>query len=243
MCQLSRIDVCIVTRGDCDLTTLISRIKKNIPVNKIIIETSSPLAMARARAIQKVSTPWFAFIDDDILIGKKWFREVSAYAKQPHVGSVCGRTKEIGLGKSWDKAKNTEQFFPKELKMGDWGYTHNTLIKTSLVKDWTPSKLDLSALEDYEITTHIISKGYKWMFVPVSDTWHIKTWSEVWSKAFWTMENGWKIFPRSYMISKMKRYAISLVADLFRVNRPLRARIYSLLQHLACLISIITSPH
>ena len=62
------VDVCIVTKNPEKVLGLIEKLRKSSFVNKIIIETSIPLGLARMRAIRKVSTEWFLFLDDDIII-------------------------------------------------------------------------------------------------------------------------------------------------------------------------------
>ena len=46
-----KIDICVVTRGDKMPKGL-----ENIPINKLIVETSKPLGEARRRAIAQVET-------------------------------------------------------------------------------------------------------------------------------------------------------------------------------------------
>ena len=41
-----------------------------VPVNNLIIERSKPLGQARMKAIQKVTTDWFLFIDVFFVVGK-----------------------------------------------------------------------------------------------------------------------------------------------------------------------------
>ena len=64
------LDICLVTKNG------VTSIKglNSIPENRLIVETSTPLALARMRAIQRVKTEWFAFIDDDVEISVSWYK-------------------------------------------------------------------------------------------------------------------------------------------------------------------------
>ena len=160
MQKFQKIDVCVVT-----ISGETPRGLENIPINNIIIETSKPLGLARMKAIQKVETSLFAFIDDDVIIGESWFKTVLSYMGEK-VGAVHGNTVNIGLGewvtKGFEKHNKNKY---KELKRGERGFTTCTLIKTNLVKDWKPSTDEVSSYEDYEIT----QRAYR-LFINDPDT-------------------------------------------------------------------------
>lgn len=224
--QNFKIDVCIVTKKSIsDYRNAI----KNAPINKVIVEKSEPLGLARMRAIQKVETEWFAFIDDDVQLTETWFNTISQFC-QHDVGAIQGRMYIKGLGKEWDKDVNAFERSKgiQKLHLKERGYTHNTLIRTKLVKDWKPSRADLSAWEDYEITQHVLSKGYKWLVVPV-EAYHHKSWKKIWTNAAWSMENWKKINARkSWLIHLIENVAsiIRLLFDWFSFSMGWRARIY-----------------
>jgi glycosyltransferase involved in cell wall biosynthesis len=186
-----KIDVCIVTRSAEAVNHIVKKFKNSDFVNKIIIETSKPLGLARMKAISKVSTEWFAFIDDDIVIqdADKWITDVTSYIT-PEVGALEGTDLVVGLGKKWDSAINRYRMSltktPVKLDNGKWarGYTTNTLIRTAIVKDWKPSDESLEAFEDLELTKHIQEQGYDWLKVPVV-VFHVKTWRGLYKNALW----------------------------------------------------------
>jgi len=162
-----------------------------VPLNNLIVETSSPLGQARARAISKVETSWFAFIDDDAYITREWFHHLLQYV-EPDVGAVQGFMWTLGVNRAWSKIYNIEKRpeKPFRLKAGERGKTHNTLIRTGLVEDWKPSIPDLSSWEDYEISQHILAKGYDWIVCP-APAYHVISPRKVWHSAIWKAE-GWK---------------------------------------------------
>ncbi|MDH5439027.1 MAG: glycosyltransferase, partial [Candidatus Bathyarchaeota archaeon] len=197
--------------------------------------TSKPLALARMRAIQKVTTEWFAFVDDDVQIGPDWYKQVSAYIT-PGVGAVCGRMTERGLGSSWDKAVNEQIRRIRqvtELRRGERGYTHNTLLRTDLVRDWRPSRDDLEAYEDYEITQHILSKGFRWLVVPNVDAWHEKTWMRVWHNVIWGVEHQAKITSTRKILWQFLRTVFQIPHVLLARNFNSRVKVYSIYRKLA----------
>lgn len=203
-----KIDVCLVTKNN---TTTIKGIEF-IPLNNLIIERSKPLALARKRSIDKVSTEFFSFIDDDVKIDKTWFETIIPYTEKPEIGAIQGNLLIEGLGDKWDSVLNARTVLPQELKIGERGCTHNTLIKTDLVKDWIPPS-NLSAWEDYSITQHILKKGYSWVVIPTK-SYHTKSWNKIWKNIFWGIEGENRFFPsRKHNLIRM----IKMVARAFRV--------------------------
>ena len=190
-----KIDVCLVTKNP-DIKTI--KGLEYVPVHDLITERSRPLGLARMKAIQKVKTEWFAFIDDDVEIGPDWFRTVYS-SIDPEVGAVEGLLFDYGFGFELDRELNDKKISsysscPYELKPGERGKTHNVLIRTNIVRDWAPSRGDLSAFEDYEITQHILSKGYKWMLIPEFLGKHKKGWDHEKASARWGLEGRVKLF-------------------------------------------------
>jgi glycosyltransferase involved in cell wall biosynthesis len=190
-----------------------------IPKGRVIIETSAPLGLARKRAIGKVQAKWFAFIDDDVEITETWFSELTHYLGS-EIGAIQGSLTVVGLGDPWDRIlteyAHSELRF---LKLGDRGFTHNTLIRTELVKDWRPSRPDLSAYEDYEITQHILKKGYRWIVAPTSAM-HNHSWGKVAINSIWGMQ-GWKKSLKPSLAKKLKmvlRLGISPFVILIRTK-------------------------
>lgn len=44
------------------------------------------------------------------------------------------------------------------------GYTNNTLLRTHLVRDWSPPSY-ICAYEDHLLLRHIVRKGYVWKII------------------------------------------------------------------------------
>jgi glycosyltransferase involved in cell wall biosynthesis len=177
------VDVVIITKnsqrmlGDC-----IKSIYKNVPVNHLIIidghSTDKTLeivrqfqkqhqnilvfqdhgnrATARQKGISKVETEWFVFVDSDAVLCKDWFKKAEKLLNQK-VGGLWGV--EI-----WSTIQNStvlKLFLLITRKIFDLrGGTHDTLVRTDLVKDIKiPKKLHV--FEDAFVRDWIIKKGYK----------------------------------------------------------------------------------
>lgn len=113
-------------------------------------------ATARQKGIAHVETEWFVFVDSDVILCHDWLKKAQKYVA-PDVGAVWGI--EV-----WSTIKN-----PKTLKLfltttrrifEVRGGTHDTLIRTSLVRDIQIPK-HLHVFEDAYIKDYIESKGYR----------------------------------------------------------------------------------
>lgn len=180
--MVNSIDVVLLTKNsERVLTKCLNSLYQNVPVHRLIVvdgySTDDTLtivqefnqkhcnvtvifdngtrASARQKGIMAVQTEWFMFLDSDVLLCRDWFQK-AAKNVAPHVGAVWGI--EV-----WSTLKN-----PKVLKLfliithkifDIRGGTHDTLIKTSLVKDIQIPK-ELHVFEDAYIKEHIIKKGY-----------------------------------------------------------------------------------
>jgi hypothetical protein len=184
--SISPVDVCIVTKKTWD--EIREREEKNlevIPYHHVIVERSRPLGLARKKAIARVDTPWFIFLDDDIELGERWWRDLVA-AMQPTAGALTGTLGVRGMGTAWDAEINkwlrSQKTGPTEVSHR--ASTHNALIRTDLVRDWAPSSPRLETYEDYELTQHLRKKGYSWLEIP-TNAYHLKDWAGMARNALW----------------------------------------------------------
>jgi hypothetical protein len=171
------IDVCVVSR-----TGAVPKGVEHIPRNSLIIETSKPVGEARRRAIERVSTPVFAFIDDDIEVGPDWYPVLSQYMVNPMVGAVWGQHRLVGLG-GLDRYLSLNQGY-KELSPGERFNTNNSLIRLSAVKGWKPT-VGLNCFEDLDLGNHIMRRGFKVIHAPVGGAIHRKGWKQHWDSSYW----------------------------------------------------------
>ena len=124
--------------------------------NILVIQDKGTRATARQKGIDQVKTEWFMFVDSDAILCRNWFKKAEKHLRQS-VGAVWGI--EV-----WSTIKN-----PAILKLFLWitrkifdmrGGTHDTLIRTELVKDIKIPKA-LHVFEDAYIKDWITHKGYK----------------------------------------------------------------------------------
>lgn len=177
------VDVVIITKNsEHMLNECLKSVYKNVPVNRLIVvdgySTDKTLeivrefqkkhgnilliqdrgnrATARQKGINQVKTEWFMFVDSDAVLCKDWFKKAEKHLGQ-NVGAVWGI--EV-----WSTIQN-----PAILKIFLWitrkifdlrGGTHDTLVRTDLVKDIEIPKI-LHVFEDAYIKDWITQKGYK----------------------------------------------------------------------------------
>ncbi len=123
--------------------------------NVTVIPDRGTRATARQKGIENVETEWFIFVDADVVLCKNWYRKAVKHIDR-NVGAVWGI--EV-----WSTIRNQST-----LKMFLWitrkifelrGGTHDTLIRTELVRDIQIPKT-LHVFEDAYIKNWINAKGY-----------------------------------------------------------------------------------
>jgi glycosyltransferase involved in cell wall biosynthesis len=177
------VDVVIITKnsermlGEC-----LNSVYKNVPVNRLIVvdghSTDNTLeivrrfqkkhgnvlvirdkgtrATARQKGIDRVETEWFMFVDSDAVLCKDWFKKA-----EKHLGENVGAVWGIEV---WSTIRNPailKMFLLVTRKIFDLrGGTHDTLIRTELVKDIEIPRI-LHVFEDAYIKDWINQKGYE----------------------------------------------------------------------------------
>ena len=107
--------------------------------------------------IRKAKTKWFLFVDDDIILGKDWFKRVSRYM-----------IKNVGAIEGVDLTKFNRECI--EVNRYQRGLLCATLIRKDAVYDWKPRKGVETNFEDYDLAQHVIKKGFRWLRVNVPGT-------------------------------------------------------------------------
>jgi glycosyltransferase involved in cell wall biosynthesis len=141
----------------------LSVIKKYFP-DAMIIQTKVNLAVARKIGILHTDCEYIGFIDDDVFITKGWFPLLYNLMKNFQIGMIY--TLGSGLRRPGTKTieivkKRDEVGIYELLRRGIStirGRTAFTMVRRSLVVDWDPPK-ELSSLEDYHLTQHVLNKG------------------------------------------------------------------------------------
>jgi glycosyltransferase involved in cell wall biosynthesis len=123
--------------------------------NVKVISVKGTRAMAREEGIAQVATKWFMFADSDVILSKDWYKKAQHYINK-NVGAVWGT--EI-----WSTIKTISTlklFLIVTRKVFEVrGGTHDTLIRTDLVRDIKiPKKLHV--FEDAYIKEWVEGKGF-----------------------------------------------------------------------------------
>jgi hypothetical protein len=212
---------------------------KHLPVNNLIVETSRPLGVARQNAFGKVETEFFVSLDDDAFITPSWFSTIFSFMDE-NVGVVAGKHKKVGFGKSIDHEINKSRK-PRNLKKGERGLTVNYLGRTKLFKDWAPSSEELDCFEDYEITQHVLNKGYSWIEVLVDSEHRYDGLLSIPKKSFW-LAGGMKkaLPPKTLAIHAIKIVGFLLLNFVFLfVRRNRRLSIFNMYTNFCILAGVL----
>ncbi len=121
-----------------------------------ILQDNGNRATARQKGIQAVESEWFMFVDSDVVLCHDWYKKAQTYM-QPDVGAIWG----IEVWSTIKNQKTLKLFLTTTRKIFEVrGGTHDTLIRTSLLRDiQIPKKLHV--YEDAYIKDWITQKGYR----------------------------------------------------------------------------------
>lgn len=130
-------------------------------------------AVARQFGIELVETPWFLFLDDDVIFCRNWWKRAFKYMQEPRIGLIWGWARVIN-----PHARNRMKVMFYLRKKSEYalqlrtfqhrGGTHDTLIRTSAIQGiQIPS--DLHVFEDWYIKKYVEDKGY--LTVAPSNIW------------------------------------------------------------------------
>jgi glycosyltransferase involved in cell wall biosynthesis len=159
--------------------------------NVVLIQDRGTRGSARQKAISKVRTEWFIFVDSDVILCDKWFAKAQKLIKQ-NVGAIWGieiwsvleNTKILGLFK-----RVTMKIFQRR------GGTHDLLVRYKAAEDiCIPSCLH--TYEDSYIKTWICKKGYE--VIPAYEPYCLH----------YRPENVWTIEQSISLIASDLRFAI-----------------------------------
>jgi glycosyltransferase involved in cell wall biosynthesis len=123
--------------------------------NVILIQDRGTRGSARQKAIRRVKTDWFMFVDSDVILCEGWFDKATKLMKA-NVGAIWG----MEIWSVLRKMKVLNLFERMTMKIFEKrGGTHDLLVRTEAVKDiQIPS--NLHTYEDSYIKSWICRKGY-----------------------------------------------------------------------------------
>lgn len=141
----------------------VSKILESFPEAKVILSQEN-LGRARKIGIDHVDTPFFVFIDSDVLLLKGWNQYVKGLMKNG-VGAVACFAKDDGeLNRGLDYYQTLPRVVVSSKNNVDSqrGWTYATLIRKEAVANWEPDKV-LSAGEDHQLLRHVVRQGFLWV--------------------------------------------------------------------------------
>jgi glycosyltransferase involved in cell wall biosynthesis len=176
------LDVVVLTKNsERKLEACLTSVYRNVPVNRlivvdghstdatlsiikrfqeehgkvIVIQDSGTRGSARQKAIERVRTDWFMFVDSDVILCEGWFEKARKLTKG-NVGAVWGmeiwsvlrKMKILGLFE-----RMTMKIFEKR------GGTHDLLVRTQAVEG-IHIPFNLHTYEDSYIKSWICRRGY-----------------------------------------------------------------------------------
>jgi glycosyltransferase involved in cell wall biosynthesis len=123
--------------------------------NVKVISDRGTRATARQKGIQNVKTKWFMFVDSDVVLCRDWYKKALKHVDK-NVGAVWG----IEVWSTIRSQATLKMFLWITRKIFELrGGTHDTLVRTELVKDIKIPE-DLHVFEDAYIKDWINKKGY-----------------------------------------------------------------------------------
>jgi glycosyltransferase involved in cell wall biosynthesis len=181
--MMKPVDVIILTKNsERLLRECIDSVYRNIPVNSLIVvdgcstdktlqivkefqerhgnvifvEDKGTRGSARQKAMNKVTSDWFMFVDSDVVLSENWFAKAERLIKDD-IGAIWG----IEIWSVLKKMKILKLFERVTLKIFEKrGGTHDLLVRRKAIEDiHVPSYLH--TYEDAYIKSWICKKGYR----------------------------------------------------------------------------------
>lgn len=168
-----KVDVVIPTIGETSLSLCLQAIEKSMRVNRIIlvgpedlrsrfkdwkkimivVSNSKNVGKKRDLGLEYVTTKYYASIDSDVIVNKRWFD----WCMQTIVKERVAACEGYGKG-----SQRNVRILMEDFKNGkDWVGLGNTLLRTDVIrKVGMPEK---KYAEDHELVRRIRSIGYKWI--------------------------------------------------------------------------------
>ena len=180
---MDSVDVVLLTKNsERVLEKCLASVYENVPVNQLIVvdgySTDGTLkildrfnnkyhnvkvtldkgtrATAREKGIRQVTTDWFMFVDSDVVVCQNWYKKALK-----HLDKTSGAVWGIEVWSTIQNQATLKMFLRVTRKIFDLrGGTHDTLIRTDLVKDIRIPR-NLHVFEDAYIKDWITNKGYR----------------------------------------------------------------------------------
>jgi len=165
--KVDSIDVCVPSLSPLNVE-FTDRICKLLPVHHLLTSNLKGRGLARQELIKHVDTEWFVFIDTDVRIKDGFWKTMKSYIE--HDDDGIGAVEGLGsypLDDRLDKIDKSMSRIAQILHRPDpseivtKGFTGDTIIRTSLVKDINIPNINV--WEDEWIRLHIKKRGKSWI--------------------------------------------------------------------------------
>jgi glycosyltransferase involved in cell wall biosynthesis len=172
--------------------------------NVMVIPDKGTRATARQKGIENAKADWFIFVDSDVVLCKNWLQKAMQHVDK-NVGAIWG----IEVWSTFRNPSALKLFLVVTRKIFDLrGGTHDTLIRTSTVKDIKiPGSLHV--FEDAYIKDWITQKGYRVVAAYDPYCFHYRP------KTVWTLRGSLSIIVDAVRYSSFKLFVKLLVANGF----------------------------
>ena len=137
------IDVCVISMKDLPQSFEV-HLRDKLPVARVLTSKAFPISRARQELCEKASTPWFAFVDDDIKIVRDPMLSTAHLMEEPKNGAV-----EV-------RGKQGHPSAPTQTR----AYTRFSFIRKEAVEGL--SMPNMRHNEDLWIDAHMRSRGWRW---------------------------------------------------------------------------------
>lgn len=180
----------VVDRSSSDGT--IDSVLEVFPEAKIV-KSKENLGRARKVGIDHVDTPFFMFVDSDVLLLKGSYKNINGLMKNG-VGAVSCFAKDNG-----EFTQEIAYYQPNphivvsstENMDSQRGWAYAVLIRRQAVENWAPNKY-LCAGEDHQLLRHVVGQGYLWVTSYFVFAKHLHTiqsyfdfYHDMWNKQKW----------------------------------------------------------
>jgi glycosyltransferase involved in cell wall biosynthesis len=124
-----------------------------------VVKLQCNRAVARQKIIDMFDSEWLLFLDDDVLLGRGWFRAVSGFMGDPNIGLIWGPMSRRS-GVSRETYEDALRMFLRE------GSTTDTMIRKEALRGIQIPPF-LHWREDTFIRDYVVSSGYRCVVSPV----------------------------------------------------------------------------
>jgi hypothetical protein len=239
-----KIDVVIPSKGEWTLRYCLASVRKNVPINKLILvrpsKINSPdaswqgiesmpneiiffdqknIGAARAMGLESVKTEYYASIDSDVVVNKKWF-------------DWCSRTIQLeGVGACQGYAQASAKIFtPMNIAAikhaGGTGFSclGNTMLNTEIARKVGIPEVPYG--EDWRFRSKMESMGYKWVSNLDIQCQHLKSDLDIWKHFIW-----WGQVDGVLKVTTILRH-LGWYSTIGMLTEPLRYNLFNIAQEL-----------